>query len=73
MKPSKTLIIVLKGSKRIRQMAADSVCVKVKTFERWMREETDDLLDVRIHETVAKETGLDKESLVDLQSTEKVA
>ena len=73
MKPSKVALIVLRGSKRIRVMVAETVGVKVDTVGKWIREESDELLDARVHDIINRETGIDKESLVEIQKSEKVA
>jgi hypothetical protein len=73
MKPSKLLLIVMRGSKRIREMAAEACGVKLDTIGGWVRDEDERLLDLRIHEIVTRETGLDKDALVEIQNSEKVA
>lgn len=54
-------------------MVAETVGVKVDTVGKWIREESDELLDARVHDIINRETGIDKESLVEIQKSEKVA
>jgi hypothetical protein len=54
-------------------MAAEACGVKLDTIGGWVRDEDERLLDLRIHEIVTRETGLDKDALVEIQNSEKVA
>lgn len=72
-KHNKVVTVVLKGSQTIRQKVADACEVKVSTVNRWIREETDELNDVRVLSVISRETTIPFANLVEIQNSEKVA
>ena len=73
MKPSKVLLTILKGDLDLRQRVADACGVRISTVNTWIRTESDALLDLRVTKTIAEGTGIPEDSLVEVQSSEKVA
>ena len=66
-------MIVLRGSKGIREKVAEEMGVQVRTVNDWIRDESKELFDIRVATVISTETTIPLANLVEVQDQEKVA